>query len=159
MAGARGNWTKALAIAVLLTGAARMSYPRTAPSTQDELSGSLAGKLTDLHSNPLAGVTVILRNQATGAQARAITAKNGAYRFSGLEPGEYALKAESPELGHGQVEQIVIAGGHEARVQAAIEFELPPPIPAVMASQDAERPKPQSKSKRIRPIPSRRLSP
>jgi hypothetical protein len=121
-------------------GAERVSFAQSPQSTQGELSGSLAGKLTDLHSNPLAGVTVILRNQATGAEARTTTIKNGAYRFSGLEPGEYAVEAESPDLGRGQVEEIVVAGGHEARVQTAMEFAPLPPSPALAASHEVERP-------------------
>jgi len=63
-------------------------------------SGSLAGRLTDLQSAPLAGVSVILHNQATGAGVRAVTAKNGGFRFGELEAGEYTLEADEPQLGH-----------------------------------------------------------
>jgi hypothetical protein len=69
------------------------------------------------------GAAVIARNQATGAEARTTTAKNGTYRFNGLEPGAYTLEAEDPQLGRGQVADIVVDAGHEARVQAAMEFE------------------------------------
>jgi hypothetical protein len=91
--------------------------------TQSANRGSLSGRLTDLHSKPLQGVTVVVRNQATGAEARTTTAKNGAYHFSALAPGEYTLEAESPQLGRGRVEQIEIGVGAEARVQTAMEFE------------------------------------
>jgi len=50
-------------------------------------AGSLTGKLTDLHSAPLDGATVVVRNQATGAEVRGTTRRNGSFRFSGLEPG------------------------------------------------------------------------
>ncbi len=127
MAEAVRNWTKLLAIAAVLTGAA------TAVFAQSAGTGSLAGKLTDLHSRPLAGVTVIVRNQATGAEARASTAKNGAYRFNGLSAGEYTLRAESPLLGQGQVEDIQVDAGQEARVQAAVDLRIsaPEPVQAV----------------------------
>ena len=105
-------------------------------------TGSLSGKLTDLHSKPLEGVTVVLRNQATGAEARTTTAKNGAYRFSGLEPGEYTLKAESPELGRGQVEEIEVDAGREARVRTAMEFE-PLARPALFWRRYDERGEPE----------------
>jgi len=45
------------------------------------------------------------------------------YRFDGLEPGSYTLEAETPQLERGQVADIVVDGGHEARVRAAMEFE------------------------------------
>ncbi len=128
MAGVVSHWKKALAITVLLLGARRESFAQSVPDTQGEVAGSLAGKLTDLHSNPLADATVILHNQATGADVSTTTTKNGVYHFSGLEPGEYALKAESPALGRGQVDEIVVNAGHEARVQTAMEFEPTPPV-------------------------------
>ena len=65
--------------------------------------GSLSGKLTDLHSKPLDGATLVLRNAATGTEARTTSGKNGVYRFIGLEPGEYSLEAANPELGRGQL--------------------------------------------------------
>jgi hypothetical protein len=117
------------------------------------MAGSLAGKLTDLHSNPLAGVAVVLRNQSTGAETRTTTAKNGAYRFSGLVPGEYALEAESPALGRGQVEQIVVAGGHEAHVQTALDFEPFPPGPVLAAFHPPEPPKALEQLKDPQPAP------
>ena len=66
------NWVKSLAVAVLLL------CTRVPVSAQS--GGSLTGKLTDLHSSPLAGATVVLRNQSTGAETRTITAKDGVYR-------------------------------------------------------------------------------
>jgi hypothetical protein len=92
---------------------------------QSGSTGSLSGRLTDLHSKPMDGATVVVRNQATGTEARTTTTKNGAYRFSGLEPGAYTLEADGPQLGRGQVEDILVDAGHEARVQAAIEFAPP----------------------------------
>ena len=91
-------------------------------------SGSLAGRLTDLHSAPLAEVSVILHNQTTGAEVRAVTGKNGGFRIAGLEAGEYTLEADEPQLGHGRLEGILVTGGMEARVQAAMHFE--PAAPA-----------------------------
>jgi hypothetical protein len=90
---------------------------------QAPASGSLAGRLTDLHSAPLAGVEVVLHNQATGAEVRTVTAKNGGFRFAELEAGEYTLEADEPQMGHGRLEGILVTGGMEARVQAAMHFE------------------------------------
>ena len=128
MAGSGWGLAKALAIAVLFFGAAAQSFAQAAQS-----AGSLSGRLTDLHSKALEGVALVAHNQATGAEKRTITTKNGAYLFSNLEPGEYTLEAESPQLGRGRIEEIVIDAGHEARVQLAMEFEPLPPK-AVLAA-------------------------
>ena len=146
MAGVKRSWTRPLAVAVLC---GFVSMGQTAGSQAFRVQsggsgagsgsgsgsgGSLAGKLTDLHSAPLDGVLVVVRNEASGAEARATTARNGSYRFDGLGPGEYTLEAESAQLGRGRVEGIFVAAGHEARVQAAIQFELPQPNPIQTAS-------------------------
>ena len=132
MAGARRSSLKLLAVSALcvLAGAGQFAYG------QESASGSLAGKLTDLHSAPLDGVSVVVRNEATGAEVRAITARNGTYRFTGLDAGEYTLEAENAQLGRGRVEGIFVAAGHEARVQTAIQFEPAPPKPIQTASHD-----------------------
>jgi hypothetical protein len=91
-------------------------------------TGALAGRLTDIHSAPLDGATVVLRNESTGAEAHTRTGKNGSYRFAGLVAGNYTLEAES-SLGRGRLEGILVTAGSEARVQAAMEFEPGPPGP------------------------------
>jgi len=87
---------------------------------QNADSGSLEGKLTDLYSKPLDGVTVVLRNARTGAAFEAVTGRNGAYRVAGLAPGAYALEARSARLGQGRVDGIIVLAGHASRVQTAI---------------------------------------
>jgi hypothetical protein len=125
-----------LVVGALSLGACAAVCAQTAPADSDSLrtvriqapaSGSLAGRLTDLHSAPLAGVPVVLHNLATGAEVHAVTAKNGAFRFAELEAGQYSLEADEPQLGHGRLEGILVTGGMEARVQAAMHFELAAP--------------------------------
>jgi len=140
MTGAKGLWAKTLSVAVLLMSAAVMLF------AQSSIVGALSGRLTDLHSKPLQGVALVLRNQATGAEERTTTAKNGAYRFSALAPGEYTLEAENPQLGRGRVDEIVVEAGSEARVQAAMEFAPMAPqselarAPVFTAPQPKDRP-------------------
>jgi hypothetical protein len=130
MAGAGRSWSKALAAGAVLVAAETIAVGQSAQS------GSLMGKLTDLHSAPLVGVAVVVRNEATGAEARTTTAKNGSYRFAGLDVGAYTLEAESAQLGHGRLEGIYVSAGHEARVQAAMEFEIAPGRPIQLAAHD-----------------------
>jgi hypothetical protein len=135
----RRSWGRAFTGLVLLAAAG------AAVLAQSPTRGSLSGKLTDLHSKPLDGATLVLRNAATGSEARTTSAKNGSYRFMGLEPGEYSLEAANPELGRGQLRGIFISAGHEARIQAAVELERVPleslaqqaPVPVVAVPPNA----------------------
>ena len=92
---------------------------------------ALAGRLTDLHSTPLAGFSVVLRDQATGTTVHAITTKNGAFHFASLQVGNYTLEAVSARFGRGQLEGIRITGGAESRLQVALRLE-----PAALAETD-----------------------
>ncbi|MFZ0746202.1 MAG: carboxypeptidase-like regulatory domain-containing protein, partial [Terracidiphilus sp.] len=115
---AERSWTNTLALTALLL----ISGGGTAGFTQSA-SGSLSGRLTDLDSKPLSGVTVTVRNEDTGAEAQSITSASGTYRFKELGSGTYILEAESPGLGWGRVDGIEVDAGHESRVQSALEFE------------------------------------
>ena len=139
MAETRRNWIQWFAVGALCLSVRAVAFAQSSPAgpgsprtvqISSVPSGSLAGRLTDLHSAPLAGVSVVLRNQATGVEARTTTAKNGAFRFASLDAGEYTLEADAAQLGRGQLEGILITGGNEARVQAAMRFE--PAAPSLL---------------------------
>ena len=110
--GTKSHWGMAL---LLLVGAGYSAWGQT-------VAGALSGKLTDLHSKPLADATVVVRNKATGEELRATTSRSGAYRFGQLKPGEYVLQASVASQGEGRLDGIVVVAGHEARVQAAVEL-------------------------------------
>lgn len=137
MAVAGRSRIRLLVTTLLLIGAGWVGHAQTGSAQPG--TGGLNGKLTDVHSAPLGGVEVVVRNEATGAEVRTTTGRNGGYRFSGLAAGTYTLTAESAGLGRGQVEGIEIDAGHEARVQTAIEFvPVPEQRPAeVMATATA----------------------
>jgi len=126
MAGARRGWVGVVVLACAALAAQAQLAQVPSALNQSIQTGALAGRLTDVHSAPLDGATVVLRNEATGAETRIITGKNGSYRFVGLEAGAYTLEAETA-LGRGRLEGIFVSAGHEARVQAAMEFEPAPP--------------------------------
>jgi Carboxypeptidase regulatory-like domain len=148
MAGVKRGWVKPLAVAVLLFGAGMHARAQSAPR------GSLTGKLTDLHSAPLAGATVVLRNQATGIEVRTTTTRNGDYRFTALEAGTYMIEADSGRLGRGRLSGILVSAGHEARVQAAMQFELAPsaPVRAVFLKNPELKAMPAATLTAARPI-------
>lgn len=96
-------------------------------TAQQISTGSLAGKLTDLHSHAVSGAIVLLHNRANGAEVRTTSAKNGAYAFAGIPAGDYWLEARSPALGRGSLPEILIDPGHTTHVQTALAFD---PVPA-----------------------------
>lgn len=92
-------------------------------------NGALCGRLTDLHSRPLAGVTLTAQQENSAARAQTVTAKNGNYCLMDLTPGSYTLTAESPQLGRGELGEIAVQAGCTAHVQAAMRF-TPAPVSA-----------------------------
>ncbi len=121
---------------LLIVGANRLGFTQST-------DGSLSGRLTDLYSKPLSGATIIVCNEVTGVETRSTTTKSGGYRFSNLEPGEYSLRAEKPSVGRGRVEGIVVAAGHEARVQTALEFKAFPSSAVAAETRSAEARSPE----------------
>jgi hypothetical protein len=162
MAGAGWSWVKLLAVAALLLGAtvalAQSPESGLAEYQAGSLAGSLSGRLTDLHSKPVKVATVTVRNEATGAEARTTTQKNGTYRFSGLEPGDYTLRAESPQLGRGQVEGIVVLAGHEARVQAALNLQSGATTPELAGLEKARSPKSGAMEQAVLPFEAKQAA-
>ncbi len=87
-------------MAVLIVGAGAVQS-LAAQEAAGGATGSIAGKLTDLHSMAVEGAAVVLRNEATGAEVHSTTLKNGIYSFTGLDSGTYSVEAESEQLGLG----------------------------------------------------------
>ncbi len=139
MTDAKRNWIEWLMFSALCVSAEAATFAQSVPpdpfssnlvEVQSPQSGSLVGRLTDLHSAPLGGVSIVLCNQSTGAQVRATTAKNGSFRIPSLDAGEYSLDADAIQLGHGRLDGILVTGGVESHVQAAMLFE--PVSPALI---------------------------
>ncbi len=78
---------KALILALLVSFVAL-----SGAASAQTLTGTLTGKVTDEQGGVLPGVTVTLTGK-TGSQTQVSDAK-GEFRFLGLTPGDYAVKAE-----------------------------------------------------------------
>lgn len=108
--------------------------------------GSLVGRLTDLQSHPLRTVSVLLRNERTGAIAQALTTKSGTYRFEGLAPGTYTMAVNDSGQGAAQVDGIVVSPGFASHVQTAVALVLPSTmnaaLPANQLAPDIPAPSP-----------------
>ncbi len=89
----------ALALAVLTA----LAWPAHA-----QVVGQIQGTVTDAQGGVLPGVSLTLRNTETGAARTAVTESDGVYRFAGLQPGTYALKAELQGFATVDVERLTI---------------------------------------------------
>jgi len=83
------------------------------PAAAQNTSGAIAGTITDTQGGVLPGVTLIVTNAETGVARSAVTEGNGKYRFAGLQPGRYDLKAELQGFSTVEVKNIVLTVGLE----------------------------------------------
>ena len=122
MAG-KSCWINTLARIALACCAVMTTLAQTPVATP---TGSLTGRLTDLHSHPVAGAVLIAHNEITGEESKIVTDKSGFFNFGSLFEGTYTLLAESPQLGQGRLEGIVVTAGRDQRLLTAMEFSFIP---------------------------------
>jgi outer membrane receptor protein involved in Fe transport len=77
-----------VSLLLLLSGAAPMG------AAAQVVGGNISGTIADESGGALPGVTVTIRNTATGAQQTFVTEANGNYRVVALQPGRYEISAE-----------------------------------------------------------------
>jgi hypothetical protein len=82
------------------------------------LAGTVAGTVTDQQGQVLPGVTVVLTGR-TGSQEQ-VSDETGNYRFIGLQPGEYTLRAELSGFRPFEQAGIVVAIGATVQVKATL---------------------------------------
>jgi hypothetical protein len=74
-------------------------------------SGTISGTAKDAQGGVLPGVTVTLRNEATGVTRTTVTEADGSYRFPALNPGRYMVTAELSGFATVEVTNIEITIG------------------------------------------------
>ena len=103
----------ALALAVLIGLAA---------PARAQVVGQIQGTVTDAQGAVLPGVSLTLRNSETGAVRTSVSEGDGQYRFAGLQPGTYALKAELQGFATVDVERLTINIG--LQLQQDLKMQL-----------------------------------
>ncbi len=89
------------------------------PSAAQVVGANLAGTIVDQSEAALPGVTVTVRNTATGRDQTLITGPEGHYRAVALQPGPYEVSAELPGFGTMR-RQLTLVIGADLRV----DFEM-----------------------------------
>src|SRR5919204_3591935 len=80
--------SRALMFVVLALATLLVSAPASAQST-----GTLQGTVTDAQAAVLPGVSIVLRNTATGIERAVVTDEAGQYAAASLPPGHYLVTA------------------------------------------------------------------
>lgn len=101
----------------LLVAAALVAVGLTAHA--QTLSGTVSGQVTDQQGQVLPGVTVVLTGR-TGSVEQ-ISDDTGAYRFIGLQPGTYGVRAELSGFRPFEQQNIVVAIGSTVQVRVALQ--------------------------------------
>ena len=84
----------------------------------------LSGTVKDNQGQALPGMTVILTNVETNVSQMTMTNMDGHYRFPGIAPGVYALKAESEGFTQVEVTGIDLTVGQDAALDITMQRQL-----------------------------------
>jgi len=107
-----------LKIATLFAVLALLLAP--AQAFAQERFGGLTGTVTDASGGVLPGATVNITNQATGAIRTVISAGNGFYTVSDLEPGRYTVEFELQGFSRYELPDVQILLGRTLKVDAQL---------------------------------------
>jgi hypothetical protein len=80
-----------------------------------QVTGVFSGAIVDAQGGVLPGVTITLRNTESGATRTLATEADGKYRFAGLQPGRYELKAELAGFAPIDITDLMLNVGAEVR--------------------------------------------
>ncbi|MGA9180328.1 MAG: carboxypeptidase regulatory-like domain-containing protein [Candidatus Acidiferrales bacterium] len=93
------------------------------PCAHAQLSGSLAGTVTDPSGSVVPNATVTLTNQASQEQRQVTSNKDGYFAFAAVLPGTYTVKVDAPNFKAWQQTDIVMHPG-DTRSVADIHLEV-----------------------------------
>ena len=90
-------------------------------SLNAQSSATLEGTVRDAQGHPLASATVYLQPKATSQMQAAHTDQAGNYRFAGLLPGDYLLRAESAS-GEAADRPVMLGDRETKKVDLSVEY-------------------------------------
>ena len=102
------SWWCLLSIAVLLTGALWIA---PTPARAQGATGDIRGSVREQASGPLAGVTVVAINQATGVRRTVKSGSDGLFTINGLPAGVYDIVATLPGFAEQRQQRVEIGSG------------------------------------------------
>jgi len=94
------------------------------PAFAQRQTGAVSGQVLDKNAKPLPGATVSISSPAQLGISSYVTSETGRFRFAGLTPGEYELRAEMPGFKSYVFQPIIVAVGRTTELVVRIEEAL-----------------------------------
>jgi hypothetical protein len=88
--------------------------------SQATYTAQLTGTVTDSSGGVVAGVKVILTDEATNIEATATTDDRGVYGFTGVRPGSYMLRVEAKDFATVERKNLVLAVNQRATLDVTL---------------------------------------
>lgn len=99
-------------------------------------TGSLNGGATDQSGAVVAGATITIVNNATGAERSTVSNSGGAFDFQALQPGTYTITVDATGFRRAVARDILISVGTTAQVNIPLEAGPQGETVTVTASQE-----------------------
>jgi hypothetical protein len=84
-------------------------------------SSSLAGVVVDQSGGVIPGADVSVKNDATGAEFKAVTADNGTFSIPSLSPGTYTATVTVPNFKQAVVKEIKLTAGTPSTIRVTLQ--------------------------------------
>jgi hypothetical protein len=124
---------KSILVAILLTGLLTVTaLGQTTSSTQ----GGLSGIVTDPGGAVVAGATITLQHNATGAQRSVTTGSQGEFVFALVDPGGYTVTVEAKNFKKTVAPNITIAIARQSDISITLEIGAVSETVTVTAAQE-----------------------
>ena len=105
-------------LALMLVATLGIARPAAAQS-----GGVIEGTVADAQDAVLPGVTLTLRNTETGVARNTVSEPNGQYRFNGLQPGTFELRAELQGFATVVVDRLVVTIGLQLKQDLKMQVQ------------------------------------
>ncbi|MCS6885362.1 MAG: carboxypeptidase regulatory-like domain-containing protein [Acidobacteriota bacterium] len=101
-------------VSAMLACAAITGYAQSA-------TGGIRGTITDQTGAVIAGAEVSIRNNATGAEANAVTNQEGIYRIPSLPPGQYTMTITAAGFKKAELKDLAVRLGVESTYDVQLQ--------------------------------------
>ncbi len=101
-----------------------------------QTTGALSGTVVDPTGAVVIGASVIVKNDATGAERSGTTTDNGIFSFNSLQPGTYSVTVENAGFKKALASNVAVEVSKEAQVSVTLEVGLAGEVVTVTSTQE-----------------------
>ncbi|MBZ5499000.1 MAG: carboxypeptidase-like regulatory domain-containing protein [Acidobacteriia bacterium] len=105
----------------LVTAMLLVTLVSLAAYAQGGASSSLAGTVVDQSGGVIPGAEVVIKNNSTGAESKAVTADNGTFFIPALAAGTYTATVSMPNFKQAVVKDIVLSAGAPGSIRVPLQ--------------------------------------